>query len=121
LDGGVGIRGLITIHNAGEGGDVRRGGGGARAGGGGRGQAARRVAARAGPAPAAARGGKVAADAVAAPAQQQGLLRRRHGGVLHRARAVRGAGRAPEELRRLPRLQQAPQGLLAPRLVVVPC
>jgi hypothetical protein len=33
---------------------------------------------------------------------------------------VRGAGRAPEELRRLPRLQQAPQGLLAPRLVL-PC
>lgn len=104
--------------DAGEGGDVRGGGGGARAGGGGGGEAARRVAARAGPAPA-ARGGAVDAGAVAA-AVARGLRRRRRrddGGVLHRARAVRRAGRAAAELRRLPRLQQAPQGLLAPRLV----
>lgn len=121
--GGVGDPRLTRrsqIRNAGEGGDVRRGGGGACAGGGGRGQAARRVAARAWPAPASARGGAVDPGAVAAPAQQGLLLcwrRRWHGGVLHRERAVRGAGRAPEELRRVPRLQQAPQGLLAPRLV----
>lgn len=100
--------------NAGEGGDVRRGGGGAGGGGGGGGEAARRVAARAWPAPAAARRGALAAGAVALPAQGW----RRRGGALHRARAVRGAGRAPQELRRLPRLQQASQGLLAPRVAV---
>jgi hypothetical protein len=101
-------------NNAGEGGDVRRGGGGARGGGGGGSEAARRVAARAGPAPAAARRGALAAGAVALPAQGW----RRRGGALHRARAVRGAGRAPQDLRRLPRLQQASQGLLAPRVAV---
>jgi hypothetical protein len=87
---------------------VRGGGGGARAGGGGGGAAARRVAARAGPAPAARRPA-LAAGSVAAAAV-------RNGGLLHRARAVRGAGRAAETLRRLPRLQQAPQGLLASRI-----
>ena len=103
--------------DAGEGGDVRGGGGGARAGCGGGGEAARRVAARAGPAPA-PRGGAVAAGAVAAAAARGLRLPRRDGGVLHRARAVRGAGGAAAELWRLPRLQQAPQGLLAPRLIV---
>jgi hypothetical protein len=119
--GGVGIRGRLSpdeiTHNAGEGGDVRRGGGGARGGGGGGGEAARRVAARAWPAPAAARRGALAAGAVALPAQGW----RRRGGALHRARAVRGAGRAPQELRRLSRLQQASQGLLAPRVAVPRC
>ena len=103
-------------HDAGEGGDVRGGGGGARAGGGGGGETARRVAACAGPAPA-PRGGAVAAGAVAAAVARGLRLPRRDGGVLHRARAVRGAGGAAAELWRLPRLQQAPQGLLAPRLV----
>jgi hypothetical protein len=115
--GALSLTSRPPYYDAGEGGDVRGGGRGARAGGGGGGEAARRVAARAGPAPA-PRGGAVAAGAVAAEAAR-GLPRRRRrdGGALHRARAVRGAGRAAEELRRLPRLQQAPQGLLAPRLV----